>query len=263
MRRSSARVRRVVGLAAWGLLLCWLAATPGAARAAAAGLKVFPDRVEIGTFFQGTQVRVQGDLPRGAQAVVEVRGQSVDEALLRKGRRGFLWMNVGEVQARGAPCLCLVAATDPKLLSSPAGGQPWGYDALKKQISFGDGLSAGDRDILFGQFMQLKESEGLYQASAASLKMRTTRRGTPAVEGSFWLPGRVAPGTYQVVLWVVQDGAVVDKRAVDLEVAKVGFPAVLSTLAYEHGALYGFLAVGIAVLTGFAMGFLFKGGGGH
>jgi hypothetical protein len=43
----------------------------------------------------------------------------------------------------------------------------------------------------------------------------------------------------------------------------VGFPAMLTTLAYEHGATYGILAVIIAIMTGFAIGFLFKGGGGH
>ena len=49
----------------------------------------------------------------------------------------------------------------------------------------------------------------------------------------------------------------------ELQVAMVGFPAMLYTLAYEHGATYGILAVVIAIITGFAIGFLFKGGGGH
>jgi uncharacterized membrane protein YraQ (UPF0718 family) len=38
---------------------------------------------------------------------------------------------------------------------------------------------------------------------------------------------------------------------------------MLSALAYQHGATYGILAVIIAIVTGFAMGYLFKGGGGH
>jgi hypothetical protein len=41
----------------------------------------------------------------------------------------------------------------------------------------------------------------------------------------------------------------------------VGFPAAFFSLAYEHGATYGILAVVIAIVTGFAMGYLFKGGG--
>jgi uncharacterized membrane protein YraQ (UPF0718 family) len=38
---------------------------------------------------------------------------------------------------------------------------------------------------------------------------------------------------------------------------------MFSSLAYQHGLTYGILAVIIAIVTGFAMGFLFKGGGGH
>jgi uncharacterized membrane protein YraQ (UPF0718 family) len=43
----------------------------------------------------------------------------------------------------------------------------------------------------------------------------------------------------------------------------VGFPAFFMTMAYQHGALYGILAVFIAIVVGFIMGYLFKGGGGH
>ena len=53
------------------------------------------------------------------------------------------------------------------------------------------------------------------------------------------------------------------RTCADLTVALVGFPALLASLAYQHGAVYGVLAVVIAIVTGFAMGFLFKGGGGH
>jgi len=38
---------------------------------------------------------------------------------------------------------------------------------------------------------------------------------------------------------------------------------MLASLAYQHGATYGVIAVIIAIVVGFAMGFLFKGGGGH
>jgi hypothetical protein len=56
---------------------------------------------------------------------------------------------------------------------------------------------------------------------------------------------------------------VVSHPCTDLTVAMVGFPAFLASLAFQHGAAYGVLAVVIAIVTGFAMGFLFKGGGGH
>ena len=39
----------------------------------------------------------------------------------------------------------------------------------------------------------------------------------------------------------------------------VGFPAMLMKLAHQQAALYGILAVVIAIVTGFIMGILFKG----
>ena len=62
---------------------------------------------------------------------------------------------------------------------------------------------------------------------------------------------------------MIQDGKAVSNTCTDLKVEMVGFPAWLATLAYQHGAAYGVLAVVIAIVTGFAMGFIFKGGGGH
>ena len=80
---------------------------------------------------------------------------------------------------------------------------------------------------------------------------------------SFPLPSNTRPGDYKVCLSVIQDGRVVSHNCTGLTVALVGFPAWLATLAYQHGAAYGVLAVVIAIVTGFAMGFIFKGGGGH
>jgi uncharacterized membrane protein YraQ (UPF0718 family) len=62
---------------------------------------------------------------------------------------------------------------------------------------------------------------------------------------------------------VIQDGKAVSHTCTDLTVEMVGFPALMAQLAYQHGAAYGVLAVIIAIVVGFAMGFLFKGGGGH
>ncbi len=62
---------------------------------------------------------------------------------------------------------------------------------------------------------------------------------------------------------MIADGKVVSSTCTDLTVEMVGFPALMAHLAYQHGVAYGVLAVVIAIVTGFAMGFLFKGGGGH
>jgi hypothetical protein len=247
------------------LLLCWslFIAAPAGAVATSAEIQVWPDEVEIGTFFNGHQVKVIGQIPQGAQVVMEITGSTAAEHLMRKGRRAGLWMNVGELEVQGAPSLYLAASTIPQILTSPPEGATWGYPALKRQIRLTGQAEQGERDIYLDQFFQLKESEGVYAVFPGKLKVSGAAGDYQKVTGNFTLPAKVKPGAYQVCLTVVQGGQVIAKHCSDLKVVMVGFPAMLASLAYQHGAMYGILAVVIAIVTGFAMGYIFKGGGGH
>ena len=103
--------------AVWlGLVVLLAAGLP--ARAAEPGLTISPAEVQIGAFFNGQTVTVSGTIPAGTQAVLEVMGASAEEHLMRKGRRGGLWMNVGEIQVQDAPSLYLVMSTAKELLTA-------------------------------------------------------------------------------------------------------------------------------------------------
>lgn len=113
-------MKRLINLsrqAAWlGLMVLLAGAVP--ARAAEPMLTISPAQVQIGAFFNGATVTVSGTIPAGTQAVLEVMGTSADEHLMRKGRRGGLWMNVGEIQVQDAPSLYLVMSTAKELLTA-------------------------------------------------------------------------------------------------------------------------------------------------
>ncbi len=233
------------------------------ARAAAPTLTVSPATVKIGTFFHGQTVTVSGTIPAGAQAVLEVVGASAEEPLMRKGRRGGLWMNVGKILVHDAPSLYLVMSTTKELLSAAPPSATWGYRALEKRISFTGKIEPAERQEFLKQFLELKESEHIYASWPGALKVGAASGPESTVNGTFSLPTNTRPGNYQVCLSVIQDGQVVGHTCTDFKVELVGFPALLASLAFQHGAAYGVLAVVIAIVTGFAMGFLFKGGGGH
>jgi hypothetical protein len=252
---------RILGTLLLGWGLAWGAPAPAAA--AAPEVQVSPNVVEIGAFFHGDRVQVTGKIPPGAQAVVEMVGQSAVEHLRRKGRRGGLWMNVGEVEVSGAPSLYLAMSTDPKLLKNPAPDATWGYPALQRAVKFAGSVASEERQKFVKQFFELQESEEIYATFPGALKAGGAEGDLKKVTGTLPLPTKVKPGSYQVCLTVIQDGVVTGKQCTELKVAMVGFPAMLSALAYQHGATYGILAVIIAIVTGFAMGYLFKGGGGH
>jgi hypothetical protein len=140
----------------------------------------------------------------------------------------------------------------------------WGFPALIQRISLTGDVQANEKDTFTQQFLELKEREQLYGAWPGGLKLSPPQDGRQRFEGTFWLPANVRPDTYKVCLTAVKNSHQAQERVcTDLTVQMVGFPAFFMSLAYEHGALYGILAVVIAIVTGFLMGYLFKGGGGH
>jgi hypothetical protein len=243
--------------------LLWLLAAPSLVWGAAPELQIFPDLVEIGAFFRGHRLAVEAKIPPGTEAVIEIVGQAADEHLMRKGRRGGLWMNVGEIDFHRAPSLYMVMSTDAKLLDAAAAQFPWGFAALKRQVTLSGMVTEQEKDDFFKQFLNLKGNEGLYATRTEPIKKTRAVDEMIPVKGEFWLPTNVKTGSYEVCVSVVQDGRVIAKKCREVRVTLVGFPALLSALAYEHATTYGILAVVIAIVTGFAIGFLFKGGGGH
>jgi hypothetical protein len=259
MSIQKAAFKKVLGLA---VFLGMFSLGQGA-WAAGPEFQLVPWVLEIGAFFQGADITITGSIPEGTEAILEVLGRTGNETFMRKGRRGVLWMNVGEVDIKGAPSLYLVMSTSEDLLANPGAGVPWGFPAIKKHITMTGDLKANEQAEFKAQFLALKESEGLYCALPGALKVSRAEGGWASLRGTFHLPANVKPGTYPVCLSVIRQGQVLENQSHDLIVKMVGFPSLLSRLAYEHDALYGILAVVIAIFTGFSMGYLFKGGGGH
>jgi hypothetical protein len=258
---------KATGVIAKGLLLmCLLTMILGRPDVGAAkihGFQVLPNELNVSETFQGEEIKISAEVPAGSNAIVEFRGTSHEDRLLRKGRRGGLWMNVGEVKVNNAPSLYLVMSTDAALLSSRNSESQWGYQALQKQMEFSGAIPKAGKDKLFKDFLKLKESQGLYGSFPGALKVAPTSGGHARVEGQFWLSDKIPPANYEIHFFVINNGKVVDEKTTAFPVAMQGMPAVLTALAFDHATVYGLLAVTIAILAGFIMGFVFKGKGAH
>jgi hypothetical protein len=201
-------------------------------------------------------------LPTGLGAVVEVTGPTTEEHLMRKGRRGPLWMNVGAINVTGAPSIYIVLSSAADLLQGQ-GASSCGFSSLLQHLSLSGDLKPDEHSLFKQQFLKLKESQKLYASLPGGLTVSPAENGHQKITGKFWLPSNIKPDTYKVCLTAVKDGQAVDRVCTDLPAQMVGFPAFLMTMAYEHAALYGLLAIVIALVVGAIMGYLFKGGGGH
>ncbi len=257
MRTSSAFPWMIISTA---LMLVALNA-PSHAMAASQDIHVVPNKVHISALFRKATVSVSGNIPKNACATVELDGPAQDAHLVRKGRRGGLWMTVGEMTVHGAPSVYMwLSSPNSAACENPPTSA--GYESLKKSIEFKGDLPKQSVATVFDQFVKLKEAQGLYGVFPKGLKV--VESGDHAsVEGHFTLPESIVPGHYRVVLSATNNGKIVERESADLFVDMTGIPALLRTLAFHHAVWYGLAAVIIAILTGYIMGLLFTSKSAH
>lgn len=224
-------------------------------------LEIQPEKIEIGSFFQGADLQVTAIIPVAVEAVLEVRGPIRDEHLVRKGRRWGLWMNTGELTIKGIPTLYFCQATNPALVSRAAA--PWGYESLRRECHIEGAGQSDEKEMLFQQLLLLKEGEGVFKVSSVPLETKPEPAGGKKISTVFHWPAQVSPGLYRVRLYILAKDGQISKEDRELQIVKVGMPRWVSSLAFGQPFLYGVTAVIIALAAGFAIGLVFKGKGTH
>jgi len=219
-------------------------------------LSVTPTVIEISSFFGGAEVMVSADIPMGCHCIVEVIGKEVEEDLMRKGRRWDIWMNVGEIDIEGAPCLYMLKSSDPRLLETKS--RPWGYESLRKGVTFRGRIQTGEKPELFREFIHLKEGQGLYGRFPGTVKISSLDASRSVARAAFRLPARIPEGTYRVCLSVIKDGQAIAYECNSFKVVMVGLPAFFVFLASRHMVFYAILSITVAVAGGFLSGLLFR-----
>jgi uncharacterized protein (TIGR02186 family) len=224
-------------------------------------MKLEPNVILIGAFYNGDKVSVSGEIPGGAKALLKVSGQQVETALKKKGRAlGVLWMNMGTVTFHQIPNVYLVYTGG--LNPGSGNGLGIGFDHVKRQLKITP--DSEDKDALFDEFLKLKEDEGLYALKENAIRYGAETGLFKSFACTLSLPSRLPQGTYKVDLFAIKDGEIIGTDSQELKVKEIGLPTIISSLAFEHGTLYGVLATLVAIFAGLLMGAPFKGGkGGH
>jgi hypothetical protein len=230
---------------------------------------VRPNKITVGSLFNGARVTVSGMIPADSEAVVTVTGRQHDLHLKTKGRAlGLLWMNLGSVTFHHVPTLYIVNA--PKSLE-PSGcgasgkglGPDVGFESLETQVEITPAPEdPAEKADLFQELLRLKGGEGLYAMNGGAVQYGMSKDGMRSFETEIQISARVEPGEYKVEVEAFDGGHVTDAATQHIEVEEVGAPAFLSSLAFKHGGLYGLLAVLVAIGAGLLMDFFFSEQGG-
>lgn len=233
--------------------------------------KLIPETIEMGAFYDGSHVRIEGTAPDGAGVLVVIRGDRKDEFFNRKGRVGPIWLNVDRIHIKQAPSVFLsFASGDASSMLDRASLDEYRLDesAIMKRIhclcrckcSLTEGTrQSGDRDmqpdpeyakLLQGDFFHLKEREGCYCVRPHSVNLTASGSKTAYALDFEW-PRMAPPGDYQVEVYACRGMCVIARSAATLRFVEVGFPAYMASLASNRPWAYGGGAVLVAMLAGF------------
>jgi hypothetical protein len=217
---------------------------------------VAPRVVEVGSFYNGTAVRVEGRTAAGSQLVVTVTGSDREERFTRKERVGPIWLNSGKLRISGAPSLFLRYSTGP--VAAMLGEDAMARDRLderslmaRMRIEPQSPERPGDSAIR-NDYVALRKSGGTYVFGNGGIVVKESG-GSPSFALDIRWPKRAPPATYEVRVYEVVQGAIVREASATLSVVRTGFPAWLAGMAANRAPLYGVVAVLIAALAGFGI----------
>jgi uncharacterized protein (TIGR02186 family) len=221
-----------------------------------------PAVIHIGAFYNGERVSVTGEIPAKSEIVIRVKGKRQDLEFQKKGRvLGILWMNRETVTFHQLPSVYLLyTANSLGDMAQSMGGEPGvqeiNLNSLESQVDITP--APADKHSLMEELVKLKTSEGLYGVQQNAIHYGETQGATKPFAATLSLPPRLPLGDYGVEIFALNHGNIVARTTDHLKVDEVGFPALLSNLAFEHAGLYGILASLVAIAAGLLMGLLFR-----
>ena len=210
--------------------------------------------IAITTGFTGSELLLFGAVDGAGDVVVVVRGPPRQEVVRRKQRIAGVWVNADSVSFREVPSFYHVASTRPLAeIATPRAltGLELGADRLKFQRVG----SARPGDGAFRKaLLRNKRRDRLYSNGGGKIKMRGRRLFRTTVV----FPTIVPTGTYSVDVLLFRGGRVVDTETTPLTVRKVGLEANIYDFAHQQSALYGIIAILIALMAGWLAGAVFR-----
>jgi len=211
--------------------------------------------VRITTGFTGTKVLLFGAKEGDGRVVVIVEGPRHPLTVRRKNRVAGIWVNRAEVRFNDVPSFYHVLSSEPLEQWLPLRTRDLyqiGVEYLKldPEEDVGPAQAAHFRDALIRNMQRI----GRYGV----LEGKVTVLGGQLFRADLYLPANLPTGFYSVEVMLVKDGDVKTIQSTPLLVTKAGIGAEVFDLAYSYPALYGVLAIVIAVLAGLGANAIFR-----
>lgn len=247
------RTRLGVRLAAVGAVALTLS---GATRADTLVADLSQHLVGITTGFSGADVLLFGAVEGQGDVVVVTRGPDRPVVMHRKSRVLGVWVNTASMTFDRAPSFYGIASSRPLDEIAPAtvlARHEMGIEHLRLELARAKASPNVAAEWRAGLIRNLQRL-GLY----ASTVRNVTFLGNRLFRTQISLPANVPTGTYQVQVYLIQEGRVVSAQTTPLNVSKIGGEALVFDFAYERPAAYGLIAIALALMAGWLAHLAFR-----
>lgn len=266
MRRLWARMA-ACAVACWagGAALATEVAPTAAAPAPAperivAGLS--QSRIAITANFDGSEILVYGAVRRESPApdgrldvVVTVAGPPEPVTVRRKARHFGIWVNDAQVPLPAAPSFYAVATTTPLaeiLLPDEDARYRISIPRALGQIAPPPDL-ARPEDFT-SALIRLQRRKGNYVLAENTVELV----GDTLLRADVALPASLSEGIFDVRIFLVRDGRVIDWLETEIAVQKEGVERVLYRLSQDQPLIYGLLSLLLALVAGWGASAVFR-----
>jgi uncharacterized protein (TIGR02186 family) len=211
--------------------------------------------VAITTGFVGTDVLLFGAIESPGDIIIVVRGPARREVVRRKGRHAGIWINEMEASFHDVPSYYWLASSKPiETLLRPASLKRHGIGAQNLPFVAMGKVAPDDLAGFRAGLIRNKVFNGLYTVRPRDVSFR----GQHLFRSTVYFPSNVPTGAYKVRVFFVRDGRVISAQTVPLTIAKIGLGADVYRFAHASSALYGLLAIAIALFVGLFAGVIFR-----
>ena len=214
-------------------------------------------RIEIDSNFAGTSILLFGATDVAGDVVVSIRGPEEPVVVRRKLRSVGIWVNRESIAFRNVPGYYFVAASGPLEEIAPVellDRKQLGSERVLLEAIWFD--TSGDADEFRAALHRHRERDSLYKSEPGIVEFIDERLFRTTID----LPAHVPTGVYLVEAMLLVDGDVLSTRSAALSIEKAGFSADISTFARTDDALYGVIAIALALVAGWLGSFAFRKG---
>lgn len=251
----SARHGKAVALGLGAIAVLGLAIA-GPLRAAPLVADLSKHLVAITTGFAGADVLLFGSVDRPGDVVVIIWGPPEEVVMHRKSRIAGIWINTAQMTFEHVPSFYAVAssrALDEIASEHVLSRLEMGVERLNLPLprtKASPNIARKWRDAL----IRNKERLGHYAREVGQVTFLGENLFRTQVE----FPANVPTGTYQIEVYLLRDGRVVSAQTTPLIVSKIGLEADVFDFAHDYSAIYGLIAILVALVAGWLAHIAFR-----